>query len=389
VGDETPGTSGPLLVGGFAYSDAPVDESGPWRDFAAGSLTLPAELWVRDGDTVVCCVTAEIAPGSDAKRSGQAFEAAIEAAERALAAGAAARESEIEGVLAPEYCAAADRAHGVYCDAVAQALRAIARGEFEKVVLARSLRVRCANGSGYDCARLLRTLRREQPSCTIFGLARPRAGGEGESIFLGATPELLARVERGSAELAAVAGSAARGRNPSEDAAFASALLESKKEQAEHAIVVRAIEDALAPIAVSVERAEAPELLRLEGLQHLSTPVRAELHAEAEADGECGVLGLVERLHPTPAVGGSPRAEAQRWIDAHEDLERGWYAGPVGYVDMRGDGEFQVALRSAIVRGPEAHLYAGAGIVAGSQPESELAETRMKLRALLAPLTEI
>jgi isochorismate synthase EntC len=128
---------------------------------------------------------------------------------------------------------------------------------------------------------------------------------------------------------------------------------------------------------------EAPRLLRLGEIQHLETPITGTLR-----NGE-SILELVERMHPTPAVGGAPREAALAWITRREDLDRGWYAGPVGFVDADGGGDFCVALRSALLRGGEAHLFAGAGIVDGSIPDAELQETRLKLRALLAPLLEI
>ena len=200
---------------------------------------------------------------------------------------------------------------------------------------------------------------------------------------LGATPERLVRLAGRRVDTAAVAGSAARGRSPEEDARLARALSESKKEQAEHAVVVRALRAALEDLCAELTLPEAPRLLRLDGIQHLETPLVATLR------GSPHVLDLVARLHPTPAVGGSPREAALAWLAAREQLERGWYAGPLGYVDASGGGEFFVALRSALLRAGEARLFAGAGVVEGSTPEAELRETRLKLRALLAPLLEI
>jgi isochorismate synthase EntC len=186
-------------------------------------------------------------------------------------------------------------------------------------------------------------------------------------------------------ETAAVAGTAARGRNPEEDRRLADALRESKKEQAEHEVVLRSVREALDGLC-ELSGPEGPELLRLEGLQHLHTPLAGSLRRSARG---AHVLELAGRLHPSPAVGGAPLAPALSWIERHEGMDRGWYAGPVGFVDATGGGELHVALRSALVQGGEARLYAGAGIVAGSAPEAELRETRLKLRAVLAPLTEI
>ena len=148
-------------------------------------------------------------------------------------------------------------------------------------------------------------------------------------------------------------------------------------------MVVRALRDALAEVCAEVEAPEAPRLLRLEGIQHLETPISGTLRRAG------GVLDLVGRLHPTPAVAGAPRAEALAWLAAHEEIERGWYAGPVGAVHRDGGGEFCIALRSALLRGKTARLFAGAGIVDGSRPDAELRETRLKLRAMLGALVEL
>jgi isochorismate synthase len=204
-----------------------------------------------------------------------------------------------------------------------------------------------------------------------------------------ASPERLVALSDGVVRNGALAGTAPRGRSPEEDERLGRELRESKKEQAEHAAVAVAVRAALEDVCTPLSGPEAPRLMRIDGLQHLETPFTAHLRPE---HAELSVLDLVARLHPTPAVAGLPREAALAWIAAREGLERGWYAGPVGYVDAEGGGEFRVALRSGFVRNrapARAWLYAGAGIVPGSEPESELRETRLKLRALLAPLTEI
>jgi isochorismate synthase EntC len=180
-----------------------------------------------------------------------------------------------------------------------------------------------------------------------------------------------------------VAGSAPRGRSPEEDDRLGTALRESKKEQEEHAAVVRALREALAPLCVVLDVPEAPRLLRVEGIQHLETPIAGTLRDDAK------LFELAGRLHPTPAVAGAPREAALAWLAEHEALVRGWYGGGVGFLDAAGGGELCAGLRSALVCGSDARLYAGAGIVAASDPEAELVETRLKLRALLLPLLEL
>jgi len=259
---------------------------------------------------------------------------------------------------------------------VAEALAAIAGGDLEKVVLARSERLRSERPLAV--AELLRRLRAAHPGCTLFAVAR------GGVTWAGATPERLVRVVGRQVEAEVVAGSAPRGASPRADHELARALLESKKDQEEHAVVRRAVCSALAAVCQKVEAAESPALFRTRGIQHLRTPVRGRLRAATPA----APLELVEALHPTPAVCGAPRQAALDWIARREGLQRGWYAGPLGWLDDVGNGEFAVGLRGALLGGREALLFAGAGVVRGSRPEAELAETEWKLASVRELLRE-
>jgi isochorismate synthase len=185
------------------------------------------------------------------------------------------------------------------------------------------------------------------------------------------------------AETAAIAGSIARGGSPAEDQMLARTLVASTKDRGEQAVVVRALSAALERLCESVEIAPEPEILQLENVQHLRTTLRGRLRDERP------VLDLVRILHPSPAVGGFPRERALAAMQGREAEPRGWYAGPIGWMDENGDGEFWVAIRSALLHGNEAALYAGAGIVADSDPEAELAETRLKLQPMLTALMEL
>jgi len=259
-----------------------------------------------------------------------------------------------------------------FLTAVSEAAAAVRRGELEKVVLAREVRVEAEEP--FDVEAALRRLRDAYPSCYVFAVAR------GEQVFLGATPERLVRLEGRTVRVASLAGSIRRGTTPEEDRELAAALLASTKDRAEHAVVARAIRAALDGPCVEVEAPDAPVILSVRNVHHLYTPVNARL-----SDGAT-LLDLVARLHPTPAVGGMPRAAALRYIREHEGLDRGWYAAPVGWMDASGQGEFAVALRSALVEGAEATLFAGCGIMGDSDPEREYAESAVKLRPMLAAL---
>jgi isochorismate synthase len=372
AGEATDATCGPLVVGGFAFDDG---DATRWEGFPAARLVLPELSLVRRGGEAFATVVRAVAPDADAARECRMLREALARARGELARARAVAPDELAAAPAPDYRARADRPLADYRARVRCALRAIGAAALEKVVIAR--RVVLSRPGGFDAAPLLAALRETYPACTSFAVARP--GG----VFLGASPERLVRLAGRGVETAAVAGSAARGRNPQEDARLARELRESKKEQTEHAIVVRALREALAAHCDALRAPEAPRILQLDGIQHLETPISGVLR------GGRSVLDLVGSLHPTPAVAGAPRAAAVRWIARQEGLDRGWYAGPIGFVNAQGGGEFVVALRSALLCGEEARLFAGAGIVEGSQPDAELRETRLKLRALLAPLLEI
>jgi salicylate biosynthesis isochorismate synthase/menaquinone-specific isochorismate synthase len=259
-----------------------------------------------------------------------------------------------------------------YEEAVARAVERIRRGEFEKIVLAREVEVRAP--SPHDPGPILGLLRQEFPSCYVFAV------GRGEATFLAASPELLVRREGQRASTVALAGSIGRSADPAVDDHLGERLLRSEKDREENAIVARRIARTLGPLSVWTTAAPEPVLVRVANIQHLATPIRAQLAAPV------GAIELAGALHPTPAVGGEPREQAGAVIPALEGIDRGWYAGAVGWTDSAGDGEFCVALRCALLRGELARLYAGSGVVRDSDPVAELAETEVKLSALLPVL---
>jgi menaquinone-specific isochorismate synthase len=258
---------------------------------------------------------------------------------------------------------------GDYSAAVEAALARIAAGEFDKIVLARVRAVRSAQP--LHPLEMLNQLRQRFPECYAFSIAN----GRGQS-FIGATPERLARVSGGVLETEALAGSAPRGGSASEDAMHGTALLRSEKDRREQRLVLESITRRLAPLGLALEFSPEPQLRKLANVQHLLTPIRASLPEGVR------LLDVLARLHPTPAVGGSPRAAAVARIRELEGFPRGLYAGAHGWINARGGGEFFVGLRSALVEGATARLFAGAGIVAGSSPEREQAETELKFRAM-------
>jgi isochorismate synthase len=223
---------------------------------------------------------------------------------------------------------------------------------------------------------VVRSLRAAYPSCFTYLVT----GADG-TAFVGASPELLVRRSGARAFSQPMAGSVARGGNEVEDDRHARALVDSAKDNAEHRIVSEFVVEALRPFSRAVE-AQPPEVVRFTNIQHLATTVTAEL-----TDQAAEVLDLAAALHPTPAVGGWPRTEAEELIDELEGLERGWYAGAVGWIDGQGDGEFAVALRCGLLWQDGARLYAGVGVMPDSDPARELEETELKFKALLMALT--
>jgi menaquinone-specific isochorismate synthase len=263
-----------------------------------------------------------------------------------------------------------------YARSVASAVAAMATGPMAKVVLARCVDATFARA--LSDATVLRRLHLQEPACTAF--AHDVAGGR----FLGVTPELM--VARHGPEVAChpLAGTVGLG-GPDDEAAVAG-LLESTKDRTEHRLVVEAIERVLGPRCSALSVPTHPSLVRLHSVAHLGTLIHGKLAAPDQPAEH--VLALVAALHPTPAVGGVPRREALAFIRANEAVERDHWAGPVGWVDAAGDGEWMIGIRSTTVSvdGTSARLYAGAGIVAGSDPAAELAETTVKLTPVLEAL---
>jgi isochorismate synthase len=333
----------PLAVGGFAFDDA--QPSAPWQGFPALRFFVPRVLWMRRGES------RRIVVAFPAERGQTPLEL--------LATGAEPRLATAEGG------AEDGQAWRSRVDAAVEAIRA---GRLEKIVLARRRTVAASTA----VVPLLRALAEARPGCFTFLV---RWSGR---TFLGSSPERLLKLERGSVEADALAGTAPRGLSRSHDETLARELSASCKERREHRIVADAIRDALSPLASSVEMPDEPRVLTLPEAHHLHTPVGARLGVGSEV----GLLDIAERLHPTPAVCGAPREQAFRQL-ASDEPDRGWYGGAVGWMSGRGEGELAVALRAALLDGDVAHVWAGAGIVEGSSPEREYDETERKMRSIL------
>jgi salicylate biosynthesis isochorismate synthase len=358
---EMPVGAGPVWVGGFAFAEAGGREA-QWASLPPALMVMPELALVRQDGRTLLTLTAVLDPGED---PGHALDRAGRRARSLrdealpLLDPAPAGDVRVASVADP----------GAFEAGVAAAVERIRAGELEKVVLAREVRAEAPRA--HDPAAIYGALRELFPSCFCFCAGTP------EAAFLGASPELLVRRRGAGAQTVALAGSTRRSADPAVDDHLGEQLSRSDKNRVEHEIVVRRIERLLRPHAVWVETGGEPVLIKVANIQHLATPIHAQL---ADPRSAIELAGL---LHPTPAIGGEPRDRALAAIPGLEGMDRGWYAGAIGWMDAAEDGDFCVGIRSALLRDRTAHVFAGNGIVGDSDPVEELAETELKLGALM------
>jgi isochorismate synthase len=360
-GGQGPAGAGPVFVGGFAFAHD-GGATPEWSSLAPASLLLPEVSLSRHRGEARMTVCATVEPDDEVEQTLRRIEARVEElapTSMPLLDPDPIERARVASVAPPSH----------YEHAVERAVEKIRSGALEKIVLAREVRVHGARE--HDPGAVLGALREVFPACFCWCVGTP------ELAFVGASPELLVRRDGARAQSVALAGTTRRSADPAVDDHLGEQLARNPKEREEQAIVALRIERTLEPVSVWVAAAEQPVLVKVHNVQHLATPIRAQL-----ADPEPAVE-LAGRLMPTPAVGGEPAELALPLIPALEGLDRGWYAGAVGWTDLAEDGEFCVALRCALLRGPVAHLYAGCGIVRDSGPSEELAESEVKLQALL------
>ncbi|MDP3070288.1 MAG: isochorismate synthase [Opitutaceae bacterium] len=362
VGDVNAPLGGPHFFASFAFHD----EVEPGEPFPAAYAFVPRWQVARAGATTTAVANLLVTPDADLEALAQRVWRAHGKFRRFDFADTIA---EAGAPLVFRRTEASD-----YHAAVAQAIARIEAGEFKKIVLARAQELTA--DQPLHPLRMLNGLRQRFPDCYSFSFAQ----GRGPS-FIGASPERLVRVSQGRLETEALAGSIRRGAGASEDAALAAALLRSEKDCREHRDVLDDIVARLAPLGLQPQFPAHPQVRCFANVQHLHTPVQAALPASVR------LLDVLAAMHPTPAVGGTPRAAAVARIRELEGFPRGLYAGALGWLNARGGGEFFVGIRSAVVEGERARVFAGAGIVAGSTPEKEFAETELKFKAMLDALT--
>ena len=357
LAEQIPNAADARFVLGYSFSqDGPSGEE--WSNYGPARLVLPQAAVVRDGGSTKLIV---------ATRAGdeQAVLAILRRLKRpGFATRRHAADRSIESTPPP----------GDWMQAVEETVAAIDGGAFEKVVLARSVIVTSDVAS--DPFDLAGRLRSGYPGCFTY------AWESGEDAFVGASPELLAEVRGDGVLSEPLAGTTARGEGDDHDRLLGEQLMASTKNRHEHRLVIEDISKRLAPLTSEIAVPTTPTLRRMANVQHLSTCIRGTL-----LPGR-GLLNVVEAMHPTPAVGGSPTSDAVAMIEKMEQIDRGWYSGGIGWTTAGGDGQVAVALRCALLRGAQARLFAGAGIVSGSIPQLELDETRLKFGPMLSLLTE-
>ncbi|MDX1664473.1 MAG: isochorismate synthase [Candidatus Promineifilaceae bacterium] len=377
-----PDLAAPRLFGGFSFRDDFIPDE-LWASFHPAHFVLPHYQFVRVGDEPWLTLNV-LVPVDELPQEGdvESLRAELEGALRERVA----QLQEAETAPAQPRHPAPERvrypmAYEAWAQKIETARAAIAGGDLKKVVLARICELHFARRVDVDAA--LAFLNRRYNDCYRF-LFEPRP----HHAFYGATPELLVSVHGDRLRTMALAGSIRRSDDGREDEALGQQLLASEKDRHEHQLVVLSILGRLGLLTHSLEMSPQPGVYKLRNIQHLLTPLSAHLKEDV------GVMNVVQALHPTPALGGSPRGQALAFIREHEPEPRGWYAAPVGWLAYRPDGApgdeldgaFAVAIRSAVSRDHTAWLYAGAGIVGASEPEKEWAETALKFRPMLNAL---
>ena len=351
------------LVGGFAF-DEQAEVSQDWAELGAGLFALPEILVSKTGDQ--CGVVYTVAASSEEQRQQK-----VAALQEKVASWLHANSDKSLVAETPAFQAQEELDVPQWLQAVEETVAAIRSTEtpLKKVVLARRMKVETKQS--IISAAVLQRLAQQQPNTYLFAIEH------GGHVFAGATPERLLKATVDQFETVSIAGSAPRGKTKEEDEALAQALLADAKNTHEHQVVVDRLETALATLLADGFQSEARSVIKNRDIQHLFVPLAGQRKAGVN------FLTAVQKLHPTPALGGEPKEAAVSWIRTHEPASRGMYGGPIGWLGIQEDiGEFAVAIRSGFFSGNQATLYAGCGIVADSDAESERQETRLKFQPM-------
>lgn len=360
------------FVGGFSFFD--TETGGDWQNFGTARFVVPEWMFVRDGNLGMLTIAQIVHHDGTSADLSVRIEEQIRSLSDALAVyrHPSLDERRHDDILQFNITEGAEnRAH--WDNIVTTATDNIRSGVYDKIVLARTVQAEATRAIADT--RLLHHLRREYPNCYSFLLQFPDTAS-----FVGSTPERLLSIQNGFINTEGLAGSIPRGQSATDDAILEKRLLLSDKDQDEHRFVVDSIMSRLRIFTDDIYTTAVPGIRKFTNVQHLYTPISARLPEGTDP------FDVIESLHPTPAVGGAPRQSALDGIPELEGFRRGWYAGPIGWVNTNGRGEFSVAIRSGLIKDDRATFYAGCGIVEGSDPENEWAETELKLIPMMTAL---
>jgi menaquinone-specific isochorismate synthase len=364
---QTPSEAMPRWFGGFSFRSGHASE-GIWSAFPAAQFVLPRrQLTQIDGQTWLTI--------NEPLRPDETVDAAKRRLRTMLTHAVEHPLEDERHQLQPIHIKSSESlmSQDTWRKLIETTTNRIRQNELEKVVLAQACKIQAEHS--VDPLDVVEALKANYDNCYRF-LIEPQRG----HAFFGATPELLAQVHGRTVETVAMAGSIRRGQNPDEDAMLAASLKSNPKEVHEHQVVVESIKKNLEPMTQSLAIEKNPGIEKFSNIQHLSTKIKGTF------SDDVGILSVVEALHPTPAMGGTPRDIALELIETEEPFERGWYASPVGWVDIQGNGLFAVAIRSAVSVNNEVQLFAGAGIVENSEPQKEWDEIQLKFQPILNTL---
>jgi len=364
--------SGMTFLGGFSFFDKPAN--GFWSSFSPASLSVPKWLIIKDSKFNLATITVNLhsfeTPDLLYHYIIKQLIKLSDTIHSDVQPGSGIHNNSKINASLPDI---SNTGYDHWISSVEQAKKQIIQNTFDKIVLARHISI--PYNSAIAPTQIINTLRQQYSNCYNFLVHHPN-----ENTFLGSTPERLGSFRNRLFLTEALAGSMKRGRTATEDSMLEKNLSSSRKNRNEHNFVIKAIEERIAPYAESINRSHQPEIKKLSNVQHLYTPIRIRLKPDTD------ILEVIEQLHPTPAVGGYPWQKAKPFITELEDFDRGWYAGPVGWLNSKGTGEFAVAIRSGLLNENEAHFFAGCGIVADSDPAAEWEETNLKLKPMLSAL---
>ncbi|PAU95692.1 isochorismate synthase [Aliifodinibius salipaludis] len=363
--------SGMFLLGGFSFFDQNNDDL--WEDFPPASFYLPRWMIIKDGKFTLATFSIDVNAFSAAHELNNYITDQLDQLNATLEQKKSDGNTHQNGEASPTLLPKQESDYQKWTDSVIKAKELIRKNTFEKIVLARSIKV--PKSTAIPPTQVVNSLRKQYTNCYNFLIHKPSG-----NTFLGSTPERLMSARNKLLLTEALAGSIGRGNTATEDAFLENKLSGNGKDQNEHNFVVQDIEERLEPFVKELSRNTTPEVKKLSNVQHLYTPIRAQLNEKST------ILEVLGQLHPTPAVGGYPWEKAAPFIKDLEHFERGRYAGPIGWINSKGNMEFAVAIRSALCTKNHAHLFAGCGIVKDSDPATEWEETNLKLKPMLSAL---